>query len=91
MTHFDEYHFDEWEFIEHFHPDYNCDMIAWIDDIDQILSGDYDPNGIAAQSEYTTWTNDELKNERNRMTAIVLREAMENYIRENLPHKLCEE
>ena len=86
MTHFDEYHFDEWEFIEHFHPNYNCDMIAWIDDIDQLLSGDYDPNGIAAQSEYATWSKEDLENERNRMTAIVLREAMENYIKENLPH-----
>ena len=53
-----EYQFDEWQFIEHYHPNYNCDMIAWIDDIDQILSGDYEPNSIAAQSEYATWSKE---------------------------------
>lgn len=87
MTYFDEYHFDEWEFIEHFHPDYNCDMIAWIDDCDQLLDGDYDPNGVAANSEYAKMTREELVDERNRMVATVLRQAMENYIHENLPYK----
>ena len=81
-----EYQFDEWQFIEHYHPNYNCDEIAWIDDICKILDNDYEPDSAAAQSEYVGMPEEELIAERNRLTAIVLREAMENYISENLPH-----
>lgn len=88
----ENYEFDEWAFIEHWHPDYNCDYIAWIGDCDQLLSGDYDPDGVAAQSEYATWPKEEIEEERNRLMAVVLRQAMEHFIEENYPNKsLCEE
>ena len=36
--------FDDYEFCGIFHPNYNCDNIAFIDDLNRYLNGQYDPN-----------------------------------------------
>lgn len=35
--------FDEWEFLAIFHPNYNCDNIAFNDDLERYLNGEYNP------------------------------------------------
>lgn len=35
--------FDKWEFLAIFHPNYNCDNIAFEDDLERYLTGEYNP------------------------------------------------
>lgn len=35
--------FDEWDFLSMFHPNYNCDNIAWEGDIEKYLSCEGEP------------------------------------------------
>lgn len=82
-----DYYFDEQSFVEHFHPDYNCDEIAEIDDISCVLDRDYgdDPDKIArlAEAGYFGMSEDELKAELKRLEGQVLADAMAYYLEHN--------
>lgn len=77
-------HFSEWDFIERFHPNYNCNEIAWIDDIDKVLDGENEP-GDCATRYYGNYTEEELHEDRNRLMREVLQEAFDNYLDKYYP------
>ena len=72
--------FDEQAFIERFHPDYNCDEIAWIDDIAKLLDGEAEDGDAASQSEYANLSEEELKAEMARLQRGVLERAFQHYL-----------
>ena len=42
-----DFPFDPYLFLEAFHPDYyRCDNIAWMDDLDKYIDGEYDPKDL---------------------------------------------
>lgn len=81
---FDE-SFDEQNFVEQFHPDYNCNEIAAIDDISCVLDNDYDEEKekTLAKSGYFEMSHRELEEELSRLQGKVLAEAMLNYLKIN--------
>ena len=81
------YVFDEQSFIEQYHPNYNCQLIADSDDIEKVLHGDYDEYQEESLREagYFSMTIDELKAEQSRIDREILSEAFENYLNEVYP------
>ncbi len=66
-------------FLSQWHPNYNCNEIAWIDDIYKILDGEAEDGDAASTGEYANLTEEELYRELNRLTLEVLGEAIDNY------------
>ena len=81
-----EYNFDEQGFVEHFHPNYNCQAIADIDDICCVLDREYeDHDKVVSLSKavYFDMTDEELKQELHELQGRVLADAMRNYLQEH--------
>lgn len=81
------YEFDEQSFIEQYHPNYNCQLIADSDDIAKVLDNDYDEDQeeYLREAGYFNMTIDELKAEQARIDREILSEAFENYLNEVYP------
>lgn len=80
-----DYNFDEQAFIEHFHPDYNCDEIAYIDDIAKLLDGEAEDGDAASRSDYANLDEAELKAEMARLQRGVLERAFQHYLNTYYP------
>lgn len=80
-----DYNFDEQSFIEHYHPNYNCDEIAWIDDICKLLDGEAEEGDAASTGEYAGLGEEDLKAELARLQREVLEEAFQNYLETKYP------
>lgn len=77
---------DEQDFLENWHPNYyQCDDIAWLDDISKLLDGEAEEGDSASTGEYAKLTREELNMEYGRLMRKVLREAFENYLYINYP------
>lgn len=72
--------FDEQSFIERYHPDYNCNEIAYIDDIAKLLDGEAEEGDAASTGEFADWSEKALKQEMARLQRGVLEEAFQNYL-----------
>jgi hypothetical protein len=83
------YEFDEQSFIEKWHPNYNCQLIADSDDIAKVLHNDYDSDSeeYLREAGYFSMTIDELKAEQARIDREILSEAFENYLNTYYPQK----
>ena len=81
------YEFDEQSFIEQYHPNYNCQLIADSDDIAKVLHNDYDEEQeeYLREEGYFDMTIDELKAEQARIDRKILEDAFENYLNTRYP------
>lgn len=77
--------FDEQSFIEQYHPDYNCNEIAYIDDIVKLLNGEAEEGDAASTGEFADWSEEALEEELARLQREVLEEAFQNYLNINYP------
>ena len=76
-----EWAFDEQTFIEHYCPmEGGNDYLGWIDDICKLLDGEAEPGDAASTGEYAGLTEEELRKELKRLTAIVLHQAVDRYV-----------
>ena len=76
--------FDEQTFIEHYCPmEAGNDYLGWIDDICKLLDGEAEPGDTASAGEYAGLTEEELRKELKRLTAIVLHQAVDRYVEQN--------
>ena len=75
-----DYIIDEQSFIERYHPDYNCDEIAYIDDICKLLNGEAEEGDAASTGEFADWSEEALEKELARLQREVLEEAFRNYL-----------
>lgn len=74
---------DWWEFVELFHPNYNCQMIGDIDDICKVLDNDYEEDQVEYLQDYIDMDDDELQQELDRLNLIVLEDSVINFINKN--------
>jgi hypothetical protein len=72
--------FDEQSFIERYHTDYNCDEIAYIDDIAKLLNGETEEGDAASTGEFADWSDQALEEELARLKRGVLKEAFQRYL-----------
>lgn len=73
--------FDEQAFIEDYCPmEGGNDYLGWIDDIYKLLDGEAEPGDAASTGEYADCTEEELRKELKRLTAIVLHQAVDEYV-----------
>lgn len=76
--------FDEQAFIERYCPmEGGNDYLGWIDDIYKLLNGENMPGDAASTGEYANCSEDELRKELKRLTAIVLHQAVDEYVKRN--------
>jgi len=76
--------FDEQTFIEHYCPmEGGNDYLGWIDDICKLLDGEAEPGDAASTGEYANLSEEELRKELKRLTAIVLHQAVDRYVEQN--------
>lgn len=76
-----EWEFDEQTFIERYCPmEGGNDYLGWIDDICKLLDGEAEPGDAASTGEYAGLTEEELRKELKRLTAIVLHQAVDRYV-----------
>jgi hypothetical protein len=79
-----EWEFDEQTFIERYCPmEGGNDYLGWIDDICKLLDGEAEPGDAASTGEYAGLTEEELRKELKRLTAIVLHQAVDRYVEQN--------
>ena len=79
--------FDEQSFIEQYHPDYNCNEIAYIDDIVKLLDGEAEEGDAASTGEFAHLDEAALEEELARLQRGVLEEAFQNYLDMKYPVK----
>lgn len=72
--------FDEQSFIERYHPDYNCNEIAYIDDIAKLLNGEAEEGDAASTGEFADWSEEDLEREMAILQRSVLQEAFRHYL-----------
>ena len=76
--------FSEEDFISQYCPMAGGnDYLGWIDDICKLLDGEAEPGDAASTGEYATMSEDELRKELKRLTAIVLHQAVDEYVERN--------
>lgn len=76
--------FDEQAFIERYCPmEGGNDYLGWIDDIYKLLHGEAEEGDAASTSEYAAMSEEELRKELKRLTAIVLHQAVDRYVEQN--------
>ena len=75
-----DYIIDEQSFIERYHPDYNCNEIAYIDDICKLLDGECEEGDAASTGESAHLDRESLEKELARLQREVLEEAFRNYL-----------
>lgn len=76
--------FDEQAFIDQYCPkEGGNDYLGWIDDICKLLDGEAESGDAASTGEYANWSEDELRNELKKLKRIVLKQAVDRYIKEN--------
>ena len=79
-----KWEFDEQAFIEEYCPMAGGnDYLGWIDDIHKLLDGEAEPGDAASTGEYAKCSEEELHKELNRLKAIVLKQAFDEYIERN--------
>ena len=76
--------FDELAFIEEYCPmQGGNNYLGWIDDIYKLLNGEAEPGDAASTGEYANCSEEELRKELKRLTAIVLHQAVDEYVEQN--------
>ena len=76
--------FSEEDFIEKYCPMAGGnDYLGWIDDICKLLDGEAEPGDAASTGDYADLSEDELRMELKRLTAIVLHQAVDEYVERN--------
>lgn len=76
--------FDEQAFIEKYCPmEGGNDYLGWIDDICKLLDGEACPGDAASTGDYAGMSEEELRKELKRLTAIVLHQAVDRYVEQN--------
>ena len=76
-----EWQFDEQAFIEKYCPMAGGnDYLGWIDDIYKLLNGETEEGDAASTGEYANMSEDELRKELKRLTCIVLKQAVDEYV-----------
>lgn len=76
-----EWQFDEQKFIEEYCPMAGGnDYLGWIDDICKLLDGETEEGDAASTGEYANMSEDELRKELKRLTCIVLKQAVDEYV-----------
>ena len=79
-----EWEFDEQAFIEEYCPMAGGnDYLGWIDDIQKLLDGEAEPGDSASTGDYANMSEEELRKELKRLTRIVLRQAVDEYVERN--------
>lgn len=79
---------DEQSFVEHYHPNYNCQDIADEGDIALVLDGEWryrsdeENEGL---EEYLAMSPKELEAERKRLWRKILEDTMQNYLDTHYP------
>ena len=80
----DKWEFDEQAFVEQYCPmEGGNDCLGWIDDICKLLDGEAEPGDAASTGEYAECSEEELRQELKRLTAIVLHQAVDEYVKKN--------
>ena len=76
--------FDEQAFIEEYCPMAGGnDYLGWIDDINKLLDGEAEEGDAASTGDYAKCSEEELRKELKRLTRIVLRQAVDEYVERN--------
>ena len=76
--------FDEQAFIELYCPmEGGNDYLGWIDDIYKLLHGEAEPGDAASTGDYANMSEEELRAELKRLTAIMLHQAVDRYVGQN--------
>ena len=75
-----DYIFDEQSFIERYHPNYNCDEIAYIDDICKLLDGEAEEGDAASTGQFAHLDEAALQKELDRLQREVLEDAFRHYL-----------
>lgn len=76
--------FSEQDFIEEYCPmEGGNDYLGWIEDIHKLLGGEAEPGDSASTGDYARMSDEELRRELKRLTRIVLRQALDEYVERN--------
>ena len=79
-----KWEFDEQAFIEQYCPmEGGNDYLGWIDDISKLLHGEAEPGDAASTGDYANMSEEDLRAELKRLTAIVLHQAVDEYVKRN--------
>ncbi|MGM9832274.1 MAG: hypothetical protein ACI31A_01115 [Candidatus Limisoma sp.] len=70
---------DKWAFIMKWHPDYNCDEVAYSDDIDCCLAGEADEERLESVKALFGKTPEQWQTAQIEIDADLLDESVDNY------------
>lgn len=80
---------DKWTFITKWHPDYNCDEVAYSDDIDCCLAGEADEEKLERVKALFGETPERWQTAQIEIDAELLDESVDNYYKRIFHRPRC--